>query len=66
MFLCKVAVGGWPYKTQEGHIAPEEVVQIVDLHEHTSIIGEVGPNLNYEEVAVYDNHVTKAHCVCAS
>ena len=63
MFLCKVAVGATPYKTQEGYIAPDDVAQIVQ--QHTAIVGEVGQNLNYEEVVVYNNAVTKPHCVRA-
>ena len=48
MFLCKVAVGR-PFITTEGELAPDQCPP----PNHDSVVGEVGPNLNYDEVVVY-------------
>ena len=54
MFLCKVAIGHAPYQTEEGGIPIVECEALIQRG-HTSIIGRVGPHLNYEEVVVYNS-----------
>lgn len=55
MFLCKVAAGERPFETQEAGLHHRAVCEIIEGERHTCIVGKVGPNLNYEEIVVYNN-----------
>ena len=52
MFLCQV-VAGRTHRTTHGHIEQPQIEQLL-AQGLDSVTGEVGPNLNYDEIVVYD------------
>ena len=52
MFLCQV-VAGATHRTTDGHIPEPQIEQLL-AEGVDSVTGEVGPNLNYDEIVVYD------------
>jgi hypothetical protein len=53
MFLCHVAVGR-THTTTAGGLEQAEIDALVYLGGVDSVTGEVGPNLNFDEVVTYD------------
>jgi hypothetical protein len=52
MFLCQV-VAGKTHRTTDAQILEPQIEELL-ADGYDSVTGEVGPNLNYDEIVVYD------------